>query len=87
MNAQQIKEKAKALGLNCDVPTKRSLIHAIQITEGNFPCFDTAREYCDQDLCCWRTDCLAPRWYDQAHLEVIKEELQRLTKITILSHA
>jgi hypothetical protein len=34
------------------------LIREIQKAEGNFDCFKTASDYCDQWACCFRTDCL-----------------------------
>ena len=36
-----------------------AVIRAIQLREGNFPCFATATSgFCDQDHCAWRADCL-----------------------------
>jgi hypothetical protein len=36
------------------------LIRRIQRAEGNFDCFGTAIDYCDQSQCCFREDCLKP---------------------------
>jgi len=59
MNMQQIKEKAILLGVKPGKKRKADLIRDIQSAEGNFPCFGSAVDYCDQALCCWRQDCLA----------------------------
>ncbi len=40
------------------VYTKKELIKQIQRQEGNFECFATARNGCNQISCCWRGDCL-----------------------------
>lgn len=58
MNMTEIKEKARGLGLVPGKKKKQELIHLIQRREGNFPCFETAKDYCDQKLCCWRDACL-----------------------------
>ena len=61
MKMQQVKEKAKALGLkNTFGLSKTELIRRIQRAEGNFDCFGTAGDYCDQRFCCFRGDCLKP---------------------------
>lgn len=59
MKMQEIKEKAKALGLSSGKRKKGDLIRAIQELEGNFPCFGSAIEHCSQEDCCWREDCLS----------------------------
>ncbi|MEN8141141.1 MAG: hypothetical protein ABFR97_07970 [Thermodesulfobacteriota bacterium] len=58
MNMTAIREKAKILGVKAGRCKKADLIRTIQKVEGNFPCFATARDYCDQKLCSWRTACL-----------------------------
>ena len=78
MQLEKIREKARALGLDSVQLKKGDLIHAIQIAEGNFPCFLTATDSCSQTGCCWRDDCLSPRWLEGARLEEIKTELERL---------
>ena len=37
---------------------KCELVKTIQRKEGNFDCFGTATDYCDQSKCLWRGDCL-----------------------------
>lgn len=54
----EVREKAKVLGLKTARMKKIDIIKAIQETEGNFPCFGTAVDYCDQSTCCFREDCL-----------------------------
>ncbi len=58
MNMKDIRTKATALGVKAGKMKKVDLIRAIQAQEGNFPCFQTARDSCDQQECSWRPDCL-----------------------------
>ncbi len=58
MKMQEIRKKAKALGINSFGKTKVQLIKEIQRAEGNFDCFGTAKDYCDQVECCFRELCL-----------------------------
>lgn len=59
MKMNEIKMKAKALGIKVMATTRKAdLIRKIQRAEGNFDCFGTATEYCDQWDCCFREDCL-----------------------------
>lgn len=61
MKMKEVREKAKALGLkNTFGLSKAELIKMIQRAEGNFDCFGTAKDYCDQFECCFREDCLQP---------------------------
>jgi len=58
MNVQSIREIARSLEIRPGKLNKTELIRSIQHTEGNFPCFGTAREgVCDQEGCLWREDC------------------------------
>jgi hypothetical protein len=60
MKMNEIREKAKALGIKVMATTKKSdLIRQIQRAEGNFDCFGTVKDYCDQWDCCFREDCLS----------------------------
>ena len=60
MELKELKEKASNLGIKPKIGIKREvLIRAIQTAEGNFPCFGTAKDYCDQMSCRWREDCLS----------------------------
>lgn len=58
MNMTQIKAKAKELGIKPGKMRKAELIREIQKAEGNFECFGTADNSCDQMDCCWREDCI-----------------------------
>jgi len=56
-----VRARAKALGLKDTFKlSKTELIRRIQRAEGNFDCFETAKDYCDQYECCFREDCLKP---------------------------
>lgn len=59
MRMEDIREMAKALGVRSARMKKTELIRAVQIAEGNFPCFATASGYCDQLGCAFREDCLS----------------------------
>ena len=58
MKMQEIRTMAKRLGINSFGKTKKDLIREIQRAEGNYDCFDTAGDYCDQLDCCFRSICL-----------------------------
>ena len=61
MKMKEVQAKAKGLGIKNTVGvSKTDLIRRIQRAEGNFDCFGTAKEYCDQFGCCFRKDCLGP---------------------------
>jgi hypothetical protein len=59
MRLSEVEKKAKGLGIRDTWRlSKRDLIRTIQKKEGNFDCFATARKFCDQLACSWRSDCL-----------------------------
>lgn len=59
MTLQQVKEIAKQKQIKVGNMKKENLIRAIQLAEGNFPCFGTAAAgICDQTNCLWKEDCL-----------------------------
>jgi hypothetical protein len=60
MKINEIKQKAKALGINCGNKMKKTeLIHSIQKTEGNTPCFGKSNNgKCQYTNCCFMGDCL-----------------------------
>jgi hypothetical protein len=62
MKMQEIREKAKTLGVSIRVGTsKAEAIRAIQRAEGNFDCFGTPQGGdCSQEACLFRKDCLPP---------------------------
>jgi hypothetical protein len=58
MKIQEVRAKAKALKLKKTFGlSKTELIRRVQKAEGNFDCFGSAKEYCDQFQCCFREDC------------------------------
>ncbi|MEN6411757.1 MAG: hypothetical protein ABFC84_03200 [Veillonellales bacterium] len=59
MNLLKVKAMAKTLGIKPGKLNKTQIIQAIQVQENNFPCFGTAKNFCDQQECLWRQDCLA----------------------------
>lgn len=86
MDMMQLKEKAKQLGIRVGKMKKEDVVRAIQNKEGNFPCFGTAKDYCNQLACAWRKGCLPSqklgKTYEQkknAYLNKIKTELEALT--------
>jgi hypothetical protein len=59
MKINEIKQKAKALGINCNKMKKAEIIHAIQKAEGNTPCFGKSNDgQCQYTNCCFIDDCL-----------------------------
>lgn len=58
MTKAEIVRRARALGIKTSRLRKAELIRAIQVAEGNFPCFGTADGFCDRYDCLWREDCL-----------------------------
>lgn len=59
MRLSEIEKKARSMGIKDTWRySKKDLIKTIQRKEGNFDCFGTTRNSCDQLACCWREDCL-----------------------------
>ena len=58
MKMQEVRERAKRLGINSFGKRKDDLIREIQRSEGNFDCFGSAQDHCDQADCCFRSLCL-----------------------------
>jgi len=57
MKMELIRAKAKELGL-VKLPSKKvELVRAIQIAEGNTPCFCSGVDNCQYTDCCFRDDC------------------------------
>jgi len=61
MKMAEIKDKAKALGINPGKMKKTELIHAIQAAEGHNPCFGRSNGQCPYVDCCFMGDCLKIR--------------------------
>ena len=58
MTVKQLRDMAKELGIKSSNLRKSELNESIQRAEGNFDCFGTADDYCDQLNCLFREDCL-----------------------------
>lgn len=59
MKKSEVIKKARLLGLKVDPKMQKiEIIWMIQKREGNFPCFGTATDYCDQKNCWFRKECL-----------------------------
>ena len=58
MKMQEIRQMAKKLGINSFGKTKVELVREIQRREGNFACYGTAEDTCDQLTCLFRPSCL-----------------------------
>ena len=58
MEIQEVKTRAKRLGVESNKIKKTELIRKIQSAEGNNPCFKTNSGYCKEKNCCWREDCI-----------------------------
>jgi len=64
MNFNETRRMAKGMGINTHRLKKPDIIRAIQRAEFNLECFGTERvEYCNEDLCLWRHDCLWSKNY------------------------
>lgn len=58
MKLVEIKEMAKQMGIRIGKMNKAEIIRAIQVQEKNNPCFSADVEFCEQDNCLWRGDCV-----------------------------
>lgn len=57
MIVKEIRKIAKEMGINGTKMLKVDLVRAIQLKEGNTPCYQTGIIPCPQSDCCWWTDC------------------------------
>ena len=58
MKFNEVQKMAAKYGIKSVGKTKANLIREIQVSEGNFGCFGTATDYCDQLDCCFYDICL-----------------------------
>ncbi len=58
MKMNEIRALAKSLGVNSFGKSKTELIKEIQRKEGNFDCFGSAEDFCDQQKCVFREECI-----------------------------
>ena len=61
MKMNEVRDLAKNLGINSFGKKKLELIKEIQRKQGNFDCFGTAANYCDQLDCLFRSSCLSEK--------------------------
>jgi hypothetical protein len=58
MKVEEIKDKAKTMGIKPGKMKKVDLVRAIQHAEGNTECYNSGNvATCGQDQCLWREDC------------------------------
>lgn len=57
MIVKEIRKIAREMGINGTKMRKVDLIRAIQLKEGNTPCYQTGIVACAQRDCCWWADC------------------------------
>lgn len=58
MKIADVRKRVQKLGIKPSNMKKDEMIRTIQRVEGNFPCYRTETDYCDQHGCVWRDDCL-----------------------------
>jgi hypothetical protein len=58
MKMQDIRKKARKLGVKTGRMKKADLIREIQTAEGNQSCFGRSGGVCDQVTCCFMNDCM-----------------------------
>ncbi len=58
MKMQDVRAKAKNLGISSFGKKKVELIREIQLKEENFDCYGRATDFCDQSNCCFMSTCL-----------------------------
>ena len=61
MKMNEIRSLAKSLGMNSFGKSKVDLIREIQRKQGNFDCFGTAKDFCDQLECLFRASCVGDK--------------------------
>jgi len=59
MKMQEVRAIAKDLGVNSFGKSKVELIKEIQRKQGNFDCYGSVTDYCDQLDCLFRSSCLS----------------------------
>ena len=60
MNFNEVRKKAKGMGINTLGMKKTDIVHAIQRAEHNEECFAAGRvDNCGEMKCLWRIDCIS----------------------------
>jgi hypothetical protein len=58
MQMEDIRRRARIMGIEIRRMKKGEIIRAIQLKEGCKPCFGTVKYECDELGCCFRSECL-----------------------------
>jgi len=58
MDMKAVRQIAKVHGVKSAKMNQGDLIRAIQKAQGNYDCFGSAGDSCDQLDCLWREDCV-----------------------------
>jgi hypothetical protein len=58
MDMKAVRQIAKVHGVKTAKLNQDELIRTIQNAQGNFDCFGSANDFCDQMDCLWREDCI-----------------------------
>jgi hypothetical protein len=61
MKMHEVRAIAKGLGINSFGKSKAELVKEIQRKQGNFDCFGSTTNYCDQLSCLFRSSCLSKK--------------------------
>jgi hypothetical protein len=61
MTVNEVKDKARGLGVEPKKMKKTELIHAIQTAEGNTACYGKSNGQCPYTNCCFISDCFKVR--------------------------
>ena len=61
MKMNEVQGLARSLGIKSSGKNKAELIRQIQRKQGNFDCFGSAEDFCDQDNCLFRSSCLTQK--------------------------
>ncbi len=61
MKMNEVRAIAKDLGVNSFGKSKVELIKEIQRKQGNFDCYASVTDYCDQLECLFRSSCLSEK--------------------------
>jgi hypothetical protein len=75
MKMAEIRNKAKAHGIEPGNMSKTELIRAIQKAENCEACFGTSDGQCIHTACCFREDCLKPKQVKKANVQIDSKEL------------
>ncbi|MDR3569014.1 MAG: hypothetical protein P4L43_13380 [Syntrophobacteraceae bacterium] len=61
MKMNDVRSMAKNLDIKTFGKSKAALIREVQRKQGNFDCFGSAGDFCDQNDCVFRSACLSKK--------------------------